>query len=125
MGKLLSILNIGQKVYDKWLFRQMLYGTIIIIGLVIVVSIMVSAILIGGLYWIYSGLIYYGIGPHISILATGIASILLTVALALFALSCINHLRQIPGMLFKRSSLSSHAMAVLDNFLDGLMTDKA
>ncbi len=124
MDKLIAIASLGQKAYSRWLFRRLLSGIIVVAGLTIVTSIMVSAMLIGGLYALYFLLSGYGAEPQAAMIITGIMAGLSIGMLAILTLVGLQHLRQMPRALLKRSPFTSGAMDTLDAFTDGLMADQ-
>ncbi|MDE3016496.1 MAG: hypothetical protein KGI29_06205 [Pseudomonadota bacterium] len=123
MEKLLAIIGLAQRIYGKWLFHKLLSGIMVAAGLTIVVSIMVSTMLVGGLYAVYFTLLYYGIGQLMAMLVIGILAIMITVMLAIVTLSCLHRLCRMPRMMLKQSLSISRAMDTLDAFTNGLMAD--
>ena len=96
MEKLLAIAALGQKAYGRWLFQRLLSGIIIVAGLTIVISIMVSALLVGSLVVAYFALLHYGAAPHMAMIGVGISAMLTIAMLILLALTCLHHLRRMP-----------------------------
>jgi len=123
MEKLLIAIGFGQRAYGRWLFQRLLAGIIVVASLTIVISIMISVMLVSGLYIGYFALLQYGAEPAAAMIIIGIAAILTVIMLILSALACLHHLRQMPRNLLKRSPLASRAMNALDAFTDGLMAD--
>jgi len=123
MEKLIAIAALGQKAYGKWLFLRLLSGIIIVIGLTIVISIMVSAVLVGSLAAAYFALLDYGASPHMAMIGVGVSAVLTIAMLVLLALTCLHHLRRMPTALLKQSPIASQAMDTLDAFTEGLMVD--
>jgi hypothetical protein len=122
MEKLLAIASLGQRAYGRWLFQRLISGVLVIAGLTIILSMMVSAVLVGGLLTIYYILLYYGIGQLMAVTTTAVLALLLIAALVFLVLTSLQHLRKLPRTLLRKSPLTSRAMDTLDAFTDGLMT---
>jgi Na+/H+-translocating membrane pyrophosphatase len=123
MEKLLVIISLTQRIYGKWLFQKLLSGIMVAAGLTIVISIMVSAMLVGGLYTVYFALLYYGIEQLMAMLVIGILAIMITVMLVIVTFSCLHRLRRMPRTLLEQSPFTSRAMDTLDAFTNGLMAE--
>ncbi len=123
MEKLLALALLVQRTYGRWLFQRLLSGIVVVAGLTIITSIMVSAILISSLVAAYFALLHYGIEQQAALLIISITVILTIVALIILTLACLHHLRQMPRTLLKRSPLTARAMDTLDAFSDGLTAD--
>lgn len=123
MDTLLSIANLGQRAYGRWLFQRLISGIMMVAGLTFVIAIMVSALLIGGLVAAYYTLLYYGIGQLMAVSIIAVLATSAIAALVILTLSCLHQLRQIPRKLFRQSPLTSRAMDTLDAFTDGLMAE--
>jgi len=121
MEKLLAIASLGQRAYGRWLFQRLLSGIIVVAGLTIVTSVMLSAILVGGLWATYFSLLYYGIGQLMAMVITGALALMAMAALVFLTLSGLHHLRRMPRTLLKQLPLTSRAMDALDAFTNGLM----
>jgi len=123
MEKLLAIAGLTQRAYGRWLFQRLLSGIIVVAGLTIVTSIMVSAMLVGGFYAAYFALLHYGMQPQVAMIVIGTSAGLTIVILVILTLACLLHLRRMPRALLKRLPLTSHVMDTLNAFSDGLMAD--
>ena len=123
MEKILTIISLTQRIYGRWLSQQLLSSIIAIVGLIIVIAIMVSAALIGGLITSYFSLRYYGVEPQTAIISVAILTVATIVVLIILALFFLQRLRQMPKTLLKQSPLTSRAMTTLDAFTDGFMSD--
>ncbi len=119
----MMIANLGQRAYGRGLFQRFLAGTIVVVGLTMVIAMMVSATLLGVLYMTYSALLNGGLGSLAAMAITGIASLLIIAILAILALVCLHHLRQVPKKLLQHSPLTSRLTDAFDAFTDGLMSD--
>jgi len=123
--KLLAVATVGQAAYGHWASRQLLARIIgiagLAAGLAIVISIMVSAILLGVLYAGYSALLLAGTGPQMAILITGVAATSIIAALVLLLFVCLRRLRKMPAMLLNQSPVTARAMDTVGAFMDGLM----
>lgn len=122
METLLAIANLGQRAYGRWLFQRLLSGIIVVAGLVMVTAMMISALLVGGLYVSYITLLHYGVGSDMAMMVVALSAVLIIVMLVILTLSCLHHLHQIPKTLFKQALSPSHTSAVLCAFFDGFTT---
>ena len=118
------LISLAQRAYSKWLLHRMLLRIAIIIGLVIVISIMVSAAFIGGLYIIYYSLLSSGIEQMVAMLMTGIAAIFLVFILIIILLICLQKIRNMPQAMLKSSPVTTLAMDAFNSFTDGLMAEQ-
>jgi hypothetical protein len=125
MENILLLISLAQRAYSKWLLHRLLLRIIIIVSLVIVISIMMSAAFIVGLYIIYSSLLSSGIEQMVAMLITGISAIALIIILIITLLICLHKLRTMPQTLLKQSTISSLAMDTLNSFITGLMAEQA
>ena len=123
MEKLLVIAGLGQKLYGRLLFQRVASAVIMAMGLTIMASIMVSAMLIGIFYAVYLALLYHGIGQMMAMLIISALVMVLTTLLIVLIRTCLRNLRQMPRTLLKQSPLASRAMDALNAFSDGLMAD--
>lgn len=125
MENILLLISVAQRAYSKWLLHRLLLRIIVIVGLIIVISIMVSATFIGGLYIIYYSLLSSGIEQLMAMLITGISAIMLIILLIIIVLVCVRKLQIMPKAILKQSPLTSLAMDTLNSFTDGLMAENA
>ena len=88
-----------------------------------VISLVLSAVLIGGLVATYYALLSYPIGQTVAVMITIILAILIVAVLIICILAYLSHLQRMPKQLFKESPLTSHAITMLDAFSDGLMAE--
>ena len=109
MGKLLAIVSLGRGLYGRWLFQRLVAGVLVTVGLTIVISIMMGALLIGGLYASYCALLYFGLEPQGAMLLTGMLAVAVTGILMLLIMECMQRLRRMPKILLKRSPLTAGA----------------
>lgn len=123
--KLLAIATVGHAAYGNWASRQLLARIIgisgLAAGLAIVISIMVSAILLGSLYGVYFALLQVGIEQHWAMLITGISALVVIAALVLLLFVCLRRLRKMPSMLLNEFPVTARAMDTVGAFMDGLM----
>lgn len=121
METLLALANLGQRTYGRWLFHRLISGIFVVVGLTIIISIMISAVLVGSLMAAYFTFIHYGVYPQIAMVITGVLAILIITLLILLTLLRLRHLRKMPQTLLKQSPVTSCAAGVLQAFLDGFM----
>jgi uncharacterized BrkB/YihY/UPF0761 family membrane protein len=107
MEKLLAVISVGQRAYGRWLFQRLLPGIIVIVGLTVVISIMVSAMIVGGLYIAYGALLQYGFEPQMAMLAICISAVITIILLVVIAMLGLRHLRQTPKIMNTQTPLSS------------------
>ena len=124
MENILLLISIAQRAYSKWLLHRLLFRIVIIVSLVIVISIMVSAAFIGGLYIIYSSLLYSQMGQMMAMLITLFSAIVLIIILIITLMICLRKLRITPQEIFQQSPISSLAMDTLNAFTAGLMAEQ-
>lgn len=122
MEKLLAIISIGQAAYGRWLFQKLLPMAIIIIVFTTIISVMISAMLVGGLYIAYIALLHYGVEPQIAILIIGISSIITIILLVAIVMAILRYQRKMPEIIVKQSPLNSYAISAMNSFLDGFRT---
>ena len=124
MEKLLALAAIGQKAYGKWLLQRIITGVVVMFGLTIVISIVIGATLVGGLYAGYMALLGAGLTAQTSI-AIVIASALVAIGLMLLGMYlCIQHLRRVSGALRGgTSSVTSRVMSMFDAFTEGFTAE--
>ena len=123
MEKLLAIASLTQRAYGRWLFRRLFLSMIAIAGITIVIGIMVSALLIGGLVAAYFVLLSHGIEQLMAVIIVAILAILIVAMLSIMILGYLKYLRQMPQKFIKQSPLASHVIETLSAFSDGLMAD--
>ncbi len=123
MEKLLAIASLGQRAYGRWLFQHLLSGIIVIVGLTIVIAMIISTLLVGGLYVSYITLLHYGVGSHVAMMIIAAAVVLVLALLAFFMFLSFRRLNHMPRTLLKQAFLPSHTAGVLGAFFDGLTTD--
>ncbi len=120
MEKLLAIVSIGQRAYGRWLFQRLLPTIIMVVGLTIVISIMVSAMMVGGFYSAYLALLNYGTEPPVAMMIVATASILTIAMFVGGAFLALRHLRQKPKEIITQSPLT---YGVLVAFASGFLAD--
>lgn len=125
LPKLIAIASLGQAAYGSWAAQQLLSRMIAVsglaIGLAIVISIMVGAVLISGLYGVYIALIQAGTEQYWAVLITGLSALAVIGGLVLLLLICLRRLRRMPGMLLNQSPITARAMDTVGAFMDGFM----
>lgn len=126
MDKLIALAAVAQNIYSRWLFRRLLSGMITIAILTIITSVMVSAMLIGGLYFIYKALLHLGMEPYLATLGITVIVIASVLLFMFIILVLLRRLREMPRRLLKRKALHiSHANNVVNAFLDGFFEPQA
>ena len=122
MEKLLSLINIGQNLYAKWLLQQLLSRIAVLACFAIVASTMVGGLVICGFIAIYMVFIHLGVPPEMAMLEVGGSALLATVILIVALLTYARRLKDMPRkLLMKKVPPVSQANDILDAFLDGLM----
>lgn len=121
MEKILTLLTLGKKAYSSWLLHRLLMGLIVIIGLAIIIAMLISSTLIGGLVVAYYAMLNSGIEPQTAILYTGLFSLLLIIFFIICMHLCLNNFRKMSKTLVKPSPLTSSALGIVDSFADGFM----
>lgn len=125
MEKLLAIAGIGQRVYGRWLFQRLLMGLIVIVGLTVVVAIVMSALLLGGLYGAYAGLLHIGVAMPNAMLMTAFLALLVVAGMVLVMQNVIKRLRQTqPTLQGRFAKVVAHPAEIVDAFIDGLLAGK-
>jgi hypothetical protein len=114
MEKLLAIINIGQRAYDRWLFQCILPGIIILAGLAIIIAMIISAIFVGGLYAAYITLINYSVSQDIAIIIIAISSIITIIILVIMACLALKHLCKPPRIIDTQQPLASFVITFLE-----------
>lgn len=102
---------------------RLISGLIVVMGCVMVIAILISAILIATLIGVYISLIHHGVEPYMAALIVAFLSVLIVIFICVATVLYVYHLRQIPKRFLKRSPLASRAMSTLDAFTDGLMAE--
>jgi uncharacterized membrane protein len=116
MKKLLAIASLGRHVYGKRLFHEALPSLIATIALVIIISFMISALLIGSLVAAFFALMQHGLAWPVAFMVTLLAGILITVLLAVQVSKILSSLRTTPLSVLKQSPLTS----AIHSFFSGL-----
>ncbi len=99
---------------------------LLIAGLIIVLSMMASAVLIGGFYAAYQALLGAGYSPKVAAVVIGCVLVSVTALLAAFIVGYIRHLRGISSrMLAEKLPQASGVHELIDAFLGGLMEESA
>jgi hypothetical protein len=110
--------SFGRGMYGKWRFRRFISEAATIAALTVAFMVMVSALVIGGLYGIFLVLVNYGLEPGQA--ALSVAGITLAIIIGL-ALAIRAHIRK---MLKKpAASIRLHETVddTVDAFLNGLL----
>ncbi len=121
MEKILALLTLGKKAYSTLLMQRLLMGLIVIMGLAIIIAMLISSTLIGGLIVAYYAMLNSGIEPQTAILYTGLFSVLLILFFIICTNLCLNNFRRLSKTLVKPSPLASGALGIVDSFADGFM----
>ena len=121
MKKLLAVISIGQRAYGRWLFQRLLPSIILMLGLTIIIAIMISAILVGGLYTAYGILLHYGVEPNMAMLTIALSSIITIIILVVIVFLGLRYMRQTPKIMPSQTPIASCAIIALNSFIDGLM----
>jgi hypothetical protein len=125
VGKLLAIVNIGQQTYNRWLFQQLVPSIILVAGLTIVVSIIISMILVGGFYVSYGALLNYGLEQKVAMMIIITAAVITLLIFLILTFLGVCRLRHMPKEILKKSPLNYITLEVLTAFLDGFMSDQS
>ncbi len=120
-GKMLVIAGIARGVYGQYRFRRLLSGIVAMAALILLTSMLLSAVLIGGFYSACVALIHAGWEPSAAIMLTGGLFMLTTVVCVAATLMCLRRLRGMQRQWFGKVP----ADAAIDAFLDGLLAEKA
>jgi hypothetical protein len=121
--KMLLLVGLLRSVYGQWQFRRFLSGVAIVVGLILITSVLISALLISGFYVAYIMFQHYGWEPQAALALTGFLAVLTTAICVVFTASRLRRLRDMPQQLFHKSTLAHRANETIDAFFDGLMTD--
>jgi MFS family permease len=113
--KTLVIAGIARSIYGRWRFKRLVAGSLLVMGLTIVSSVLAGAMLIGGFYAAYFTLLHYGWEQRFAILFTEILIALTTASFIALTVICLRRLRQTP--------MTTRASGVVDAFFEGLMTE--
>jgi hypothetical protein len=122
MENLLVILSLIQRANGMRLLRQLLPNVIMVAGLLCVIAIMVSALLLGGLFAAYVILVENGVSAHMSMIYVAISTIIMIVILGFITNAYILKMRQMPKTLLAQSPASFRVMDMLNAFIDGFLT---
>lgn len=113
--KLLLITGIGRSMYSKRRVQRLLSVAITVGMLAIIATVMMSALVIGGICAFYLSLLRYGTDPLGALLATGLIALFLTIA---FLMALHWRLQQM------KSLVNTPLNEVMGAFLDGLLPDQ-
>jgi hypothetical protein len=122
LSKLLGITAIGASIAKARLLQRFVHDMASVITLSIATGLMAGALLIGGFYIAYQGLVRYGLEPLAAqILLAGAAFIALMIMLNMMR-ACFRRIKSIPGQLIQPEfPLPDKLNNIADSFLDGLM----
>lgn len=118
MEKLLALATLGHKAYNKWLFQRMISRVLAIVGMVLMIAILLSALLIGLLGIAYIALVQSGIAPQIAALTIGTMTVSI---IGLLIMLARHFLRQLPRLLAPQAPITSRISDLLNAFIDGFM----
>jgi hypothetical protein len=120
LDMLLALLAIGRTIYSGWLVKRVVSAAAFAFALVIIISILLSALLAGGFYTLYLTLLQHGFDP---LAAYGIAGGLMLLSILVIALGTVLHLKRmfaIPkNLLEEKLPVAGQAREVMDAFLKG------
>jgi len=112
--KLVLAAGVGRNLYGRWRFRRLLAVVAMVGILAMTAAILLSALVIGGLYAIYVFLLSQGAQFLTALLIAALLAVLL--ALSLFAM-VLHTLRKL------RASAATPIQEAADAFLDGLLSN--
>lgn len=123
VAALLGTLSLSRSYADVPVIRKMLSGITMMIALTIVSGIMISALIVGGLYAAYLVQVYYGMQPVAAFVITGVLAVIITMIFVSATIMHSRNLAEMPKHLFKTESpLTYRASGIANAFLDGLLT---
>jgi hypothetical protein len=94
-----------------------------VLGFAVIIAIIVSAVLIVGIYTAYLSLLGNGMEFHVAATIIAIAVTLLIAALIALSAVGLYRLRQVP-VTIKASTLSHSVSGIVNAFVEGFMCDK-
>lgn len=124
MEKLLVIVNLGQKIYGRQLLRQSLAGGVAVLGMTVVVAIIISALILAGLYAAYIALLHAGSSLYLAAFIICLAALFMIAALLSLIANLLERMREAPRALLNQSALSSIATDALGAFIKGFTADR-
>ena len=122
--KILLIAGLSKELFGNLVLERVIPGAITVAGLVLVTAMMMSAMMIGGLYVAYLSLLLYT-DPHMAAFMTFMLAFLLVVILILIIISILKYMRDMPKRILReKAPFTSHIKETVDSFIDGLLSDK-
>lgn len=109
LGKFLLAATVGQGVYGRLQLHKIVTVALTTAMLAVIASVMISALVIGGIYSLYLLLLAQGVGMGLALLTTAMVVILLALAIVMAIRERIRELRTPAGPV----------RDVIDAFLDG------
>ena len=113
---LLIAAGLARGIYGRWQFRRLLLSVMAMAGLLIITSMLISALLITGVYASYLALLRYGWEPQAAISLTGMLLAAAIVLLIAFTVISMRRLR-------RKFPIGNRADEALNAFLDGFMAE--
>ena len=121
VSRLLGIAAVGASIAKARLVQRFVNDLANVITLAIVTGFMAGALLIGGFYIAYQGLVHYGLEPFAAQVLIAITGTLAVLILLAMTASYLRRLKTIPGQIIHAEfPLSSRLNGLADSFLDGL-----
>ena len=121
MEKLLAITNIAERAFGIWLFQRLLPNVLIIVGLTMITSIMIAAIIITSMFCAYQLLLNNGFEIHSAIMLIGSLALLITIIFAICIIAHLQQLRRMPQKLLQEKLASAPKIGTLVSFIKGFM----
>lgn len=121
MEKLLVIVNLGQKIYGRQLICQSLAGGLAVLGMTVIVAIIISALLLAGLYAAYIALLHAGSSLYLAAFIICLAALFMIAALLSLISDFLRNMREVPRALLNQSPLSSIATDAFGAFIKGFL----
>lgn len=119
MQKIFTALNMAQVAYGGLFLQRLLKNIVLIAGLTIIVSIMVSILLACALVASYFQLLHYGIEPPMALLMIALSTMAILGGLAAIMVLYMRRLRKQHHMVSRKSIVVHEAMDVLHAFVKG------
>lgn len=123
LGKLIGLATIGGTIASVGMLHRFLSGIASIVMLAIVSGFMLCALLTGGFYLGYLGLVRYGLDPAIAGSIIGVIALIITVMLVTLTYVRLNRLREmsrkdLPSPIANPFDLTRLTTAFIDGFLN-------
>ena len=126
LSTLLGITAVGTSIAKARLMQRFVGDITNVITLAIATGLVIGALLIGGFYIAYQGLIRYGLDPFAAQILIAVISAITALVLLSITTSYIKRLKSIPAQLIHGEfPLSSRLNGLADSFLNGLLGSSA